>query len=259
MGKELNVYELSRAWFDFCFANPELVHPAHTAVYFFAIEHCNRLGWKEKFGFPTGMAMEAIGIKKYQTYIKYFRDIVEWGGFKLVEKSANQYSSNIISIKPVPPKNGKAHGKALDKALIKHGAKQTESTGQSTWQSKHKSDGSIDKQYTSIQDTNIQGGEAPAPEDSTYRKFAHLKITSGEVDKLLAEGYTGEEIDNILDSIQNYKKNTGYTSLYLTARKWLAKDRKTAPKSKLDGILDLSNKLDNDQLFKHKGNGTNGY
>jgi hypothetical protein len=140
MQELMNGYDLSRAWFDWCFENPEKVSPHHTAIYFFAIEHCNRLGWKEKFGFPTQMTMDAVGIKKHQTYIRYFSDLVEWGFLKLVEKSKNQYSANIISLQGAMPKNGKA----LDKASIKHWAKQSESTGQSTGQS----NGSIDKQLT---------------------------------------------------------------------------------------------------------------
>ena len=123
----MNGYELSRDWFDWCFENPEKINPNHTAIYFFAVEHCNRLGWREKFGFPTQMAMDAIGIKKHQTYIKYFNDLCEWGFFKLVQKSQNQYSANIISLQSAIPKKGKA----LDKAIINHGAKQTQTMGQS--------------------------------------------------------------------------------------------------------------------------------
>lgn len=124
---EFNSYELSRNWFDWCFENPEKITPNHSAIYFFAIEHCNRLGWKNKFGFPTQMVMDAIGIKKHQTYIKYFNDLVEWGFLNLVQKSANQYSANIISLVSAKPKSGKA----LDKAMINHAAKQTQSNGQS--------------------------------------------------------------------------------------------------------------------------------
>jgi len=131
MGKEINSYDLSRNWFNFCFDNPEKISPNHTAIYFFAIEHCNRLGWKEKFGFPTQMAMDAIGIKKYHTYIKYFNELCEWGFFKIVQKSKNQYSANIISLIFAMPKKGKA----LDKAIGKHAQKQLESNGQSNGQS----------------------------------------------------------------------------------------------------------------------------
>lgn len=133
-------YDLSRHWFDFCFENPDKISPNHSAIFFFAIEHCNRLGWKEKFGFPTQMTMDAIGIKKHQTYIKYFNDLCEWGFFNLVQKSVNQYSANIISLSFGITKNGKA----LDKAFITHAAKQTQSNGQSNGQS----NSSINKQLT---------------------------------------------------------------------------------------------------------------
>ena len=127
MSEELNIYALSRAWFDFSFSNPDKIKPNHTALYFFAIEHCNRLGWKEKFGFPTTMAMEAIGIKSYNTYKETLSDLVSWGFIKMIETSKNQYSANIIALS----KFNKAQYKALDKALSKHGTKQSESTIQS--------------------------------------------------------------------------------------------------------------------------------
>lgn len=123
---QLTGYDMSRAWFNWAFENPEKISPNHAAIFFFAIEHCNRLGWKEKFGFPSQMVMDAIGIKKNHTYIKYFTDLCEWGFFKLIQKSTNQYSANIISLQCAKPKNGKA----LDKATIRHTAKQPEGNGQ---------------------------------------------------------------------------------------------------------------------------------
>jgi hypothetical protein len=59
-----------------------------------------------------------------------------------------------------------------------------------------------------------------------YRSFAHLSITNADVEKLL-DKYTINEIDDVLDSIENFKGNKKYTSLYLTANKWLSKNKKT--------------------------------
>src|SRR5690606_18926228 len=145
----MDIYSLSRAFWDFSFENPDKVRPNHIALYFFSVEHCNRLGWKQKFGLPTSMAMEAIGVKSYNTYIAAFKDLVDWGFFELVQKSKNQYSSNVIALL----KNGKALDKSLDKALIKHTSKQSESTEQSI--------DSINIQYTSLQSTKKQIYKAP--------------------------------------------------------------------------------------------------
>ena len=147
----MNSYELSRNWFDWSFENPEKINPNHSALYFFTIEHCNRLGWKEKFGLPTTMAKESIGIRSYNTYIKTLNDLVDFGFIKLIEKSKNQYSSNIIALSNF----NKATDKALDKAMIKHATKQGESIS------------SIDKQETinkeTVDDRKLKFAESLQP------------------------------------------------------------------------------------------------
>ena len=135
----MDIYSLSRSFWDYAFENPDKIKPNHCALFFFAVEHCNRLGWKEKFGLPTTMVMEALGIKSYHTYIKAFNELVEFGFFVIHEKSRNQYSANVIAL----AKNNKAKAKALDKALSKHASKHSQST--------HQSNDSIDIQDTSIQ------------------------------------------------------------------------------------------------------------
>lgn len=139
----MNGYDLSRNFWNWAFENPELMSPNLAAIYFFAVEHCNRLGGKEKFGFPSQMTMDAVGISKYQTYSKYLNQLVDYGFIKLIQKSKNQYSANIISIVNAMPKKGKA----LDKAWTKHRAKHGQSTGQSKGMSEGVSEGSIVKQY----------------------------------------------------------------------------------------------------------------
>ena len=117
---EITGYELSRNWFDWCYENPELITPTHTAMYFFIIEHWNRMGQKDKFGLPSEMTKDALGIKNYKTFAKVLNDLIDWGFIKLIQKSKNQYSSNIIAL----VKNTKANTKALTKASLKHVPKQ---------------------------------------------------------------------------------------------------------------------------------------
>ena len=57
-----------------------------------------------------------------------------------------------------------------------------------------------------------------------YRSFAHLSMSISEFKKLEVN-YTKQQIDSVCDAIQNFKKNTNYKSLYLTAKNWLKKEQ----------------------------------
>lgn len=109
-------YEYSRNWFNWTFENTEKINPNHTALYFYILERANYMGWKENFGLPMELAKEAIGIKNYRTYTKTFEDLISFGFIKLIEKSKNQYTSNVIAL----VKNTKAHTKAHTKAQQDH-------------------------------------------------------------------------------------------------------------------------------------------
>lgn len=124
-------FKLLRDFWDFAFENPEKISPVHCALFCFIINHSNRLGRKEKLGLPTEMAKEAIGVKSYNTYIKSFNDLADWGFIKILEKSKNQYSSNIIALSNF----NKATTKALDKAMLMHSTKQYIKHGESTSES----------------------------------------------------------------------------------------------------------------------------
>jgi hypothetical protein len=143
----MNSYELSRNFVDWAFENPDKIKPIHYAIYFFSIEHCNRLGWKDKFGLPSQMVMEAIGVKNWRTYSSGLNELVDFGFIKMIETSRNQYSSNIVAIVKNTKASTKASTKALDKALQQHVQKQGAKQSQSTV--------SIDKQLNNLTNNNL--------------------------------------------------------------------------------------------------------
>jgi len=182
----MDIYSLTRNFWDYSFENPDRLKPNHAAIYFFAIEHCNRLGWKEKFGLPTTMVMEAVGIKNYKTYHTALMDLIEIGLIDLIEKSKNQYSSNVIALVNFT----KANTKALDKALSKHVPKQVQSTA------------SIDIQ--SYNTTNLPINNIKI--DSDFEKF--WNAYGKKVDRVKCEKAWNklkkQEIDKILETINRY-------------------------------------------------------
>jgi len=124
-------YTLSRQWHDFAFEHQGKVRPSHAALYFWLIELNNRLGWVETFGVPTDYSMAAIGVSNYRTYKKAFDDLVNWGFVKVIEKSKNQFTTNVIALNNAYVKNTNADGTALvknTKAIPEQLPKQVHST-----------------------------------------------------------------------------------------------------------------------------------
>ena len=84
-------------------------------------------------------------------------------------------------------------------------------------------------EYVKSMDTQSQEEqeeeEEKEPEEEVYKKFKHLSITVNEFNKLVENGYTKEEVDQILNKIENFKNNKKYVSLYLTAIDWLKNER----------------------------------
>ena len=69
-------------------------------------------------------------VESYNTYIKTFKELDSFGFIKVLQKSSNQYSSNIIALSKFDKATSKQHesnSKALDKATLKQVQKQHES------------------------------------------------------------------------------------------------------------------------------------
>lgn len=168
----MDIYSLSRSFWDFSFENPEKMKPIHSSIFFFAIEHCNRLWWKDKFWFPTTMVMDAIWISNYSSYKKWLEELVEWGFIKMIQVSKNQYSANVISLIQFVWSTDKA----LDKALIKHGTKQHIKQDESI--------ASIDIQVynsTNLQNTNIQTDTVVSQPNEYQLSISYLKDNRNKV------------------------------------------------------------------------------
>jgi hypothetical protein len=94
----MNGYQLTRRWFDFAFKNSE-VKSQHTALYCWMVELNNRLQWKESFGLPTHEACEFTGIGNRNTFYAAIEDLEKWGFIETINKSNNQNTSRIISLR----------------------------------------------------------------------------------------------------------------------------------------------------------------
>jgi len=91
----------------------------------------------------------------------------------------------------------------------------------------------------------------PPKGGSIYRSFDHLKLTTDEYDKL-SQQYSKEQIDDILEQIENFSGNKKYKSLYLTAKKWLAKRNDDSAKPKEEsGIRRESDYERGKRLYKY--------
>lgn len=97
------------------------------------------------------------------------------------------------------------------------------------------------KRSTSVQQNSREKSRVEKKEN-IYRSFSHLSITHDEYKKL-CEIWSRGHVENCIDSIENYKKNTNYKSLYLTCRSWL-KDTPKKQDEKGDMESFVSKKLE---------------
>jgi hypothetical protein len=211
----MNGYNLTRKWYNFKFENPDITKSIHSDLYFYIIDLWNRLGHKDKIGLPTNTTMQCLNIGSYNTYKKTLDDLIEFGFIILICDSKNQHKSKVIALS----KNDEATDEALDKAIDKASDEASDTIIKLLNNNIYKLIIENHKEINEKLESWLSNGI-----DSNYRTIKHLKISNDEVDKLKLL-YPIEQINSVLDDIENYPKNKNYTSLYLTASKWLKKNK----------------------------------
>jgi uncharacterized phage protein (TIGR02220 family) len=230
----MNSYELSTNWFEFSFQNPDRVKPLHTALYFYTIEKCNKMGWKQKFGFPTDQAMEAVGIKNYKTYIKGLLDLVDFGFIKIHQRSKNIHTSNIIEV----VKNTNVTTNAHTKASQMHTPKQVHSTVSIDKLVNYKTYKLI-KDNVSVVEDNLEKWIKSDTEEKNIISFDFDKFI------LFFAEVTGKKIRNtqslrkLINDIlktKDYTENDVYSVVKVKTKEWKGKVNRDG--KKLDAWLD---------------------
>jgi predicted metal-dependent hydrolase len=146
----------------------------------------------------------------------------------MIERSKNQYSSNIIALS----KFDKALDKALDKAFIKHVIKQGESTSESI--------DSIDKQLT----INKEQETINIPFDSFWNLY-NRKV--GDKKKIEAKWKKLKDFERqkIIDTLPAFlanikdKQYQPYPDTYLNNKRWEDEIVNTAAQSRHDFLINF--------------------
>ena len=143
----------------------------------------------------------------------------------IIKRIDNLVNAGILEKSPQSQEFGKSlyrFGKNYDKMIFSDSKPEKSGLNKSIEGSKQKYRGGLNE---SLEDNNIDNIDNNNKNNNKYyRVIKHLKLSFEEFEKLKNSGYSTEQIDSILDSVENYKKNTKYNSLYLTAKKWLEKE-----------------------------------
>lgn len=213
----MNTFELSKNLFNYSIDNPDKLKPGHIAIYFFALNLANKLGWPETFGIPTDMAMAHTGIKSNNTYLNYLNELFDFGLLKIIKRSKNQWQCNIIAISKIST----AHDIAHEKHMIQH----TKSTQYST--------DSIIKPKTIKPKTNKT---INISFDVFWDLYDH-KTGSKEKAKKKWESLSDSVREKIIDHLPIFKKRhpekefRKHPQTYLNQKVWEAEDEWNEPVS----------------------------
>jgi hypothetical protein len=170
------------------------------ATYFALLNYCNNLNWLNPFVCHFEYVCQTASISKNT----FYACMETLHNEKLIE-----YTKGIKNSKKPKVFILNLENKTKNKTGIKLRTEQEQNKEQK---------GNLNKLLNNETNKPINNREI-------YKFFSHLSISIEEVEKIKELGFTKFQIDEVLESIENYKGNTKYKSLYLTAKKWLNKER----------------------------------
>lgn len=234
----MNGYNLAHRFFDWAFSHREDFKPTVSALYFYLIEVCNKLGWKPEFSISSKECMEGMGVSGYNTYKQAFDTLCKHGFVKVLKKGCNSYQANIITLLNFD----RVTNEVTDKAPTEYE------------RSNEQSNGDIHKTYKTNETikTNSRNIEK---QKNNYGEF--VTLTSDEYSKLVEE-FGENATKRMIQILDNYKGANGkkYKSDYRAILNWVVdKYNEESQKSGSKGNKYLSNAHDSvlDGNSGHRG------
>ena len=185
------------------------------------------------------MLCDIIGCKDVDKFQNWLSDCVKYELFKI---HGNKFFSEVLrenmekwdSAKNAGIQSGKSRNKKKNERNANESANETRTNDE------HKSrveENIVEKsREESINITLVKkevSKEKKLENNNTflaYRNIKHLSISHEDFNKL-KDIYGARAVDDILDKIENYSEIDKYTSLYLTAKTWLDKNKEKEAKN----------------------------
>ena len=199
----MNGYNLTHRFFDWAFSHRADFKPTVSALYFYLIEVCNKLGWKPEFSISAKECMEGMGVSGYNTYKQAFDILCEHGFIKVLKKSCNSYQANIITLLNFD----RVTDEVTNKAPTEYE------------RSNEQSNGDIHKTYKTNKTIKTNSRNIEKQKNS-YAEF--VTLTSDEYSKLVEE-FGENATKRMIQILDNYKGANGkkYKSDYRAILNWV--------------------------------------